>query len=467
MFYKNFFDLSLDLFCIANAEGYFTELNQRWEDITGYSIEELKAHPYMHFVHPDDRGDTQNATVKLSQGEPIYTFKNRYIHKNGKVIWLSWNSVNRDNKIYAVARDITAERNNEILLEQLQTNAKIGGWRRDLSASLIERTSQIYSIYDFDDLGQHTYEGVLALLQPDAREKLISMANACRLNGESFDDIFPLVSAKGRKKWVRIVGHADYERGKMVSVSGTVQDVTDQMIAKINLDQERIKSMQTSKLSMLGQLSAGVAHEINNPLSIISAANHSIMKHLDNPDKVKANSEIITKSVKRAANIVSGLKKFSRTGEKHQRAHVPLAVFFEELSLLLDPSLKTDYVSIEYNVDSSETTAYCSEMDLTQILINLIQNAAYAASETDEKWVKVIAKHKGDYTQISIIDSGKGLSQENLDNLYVPFYTTKPVGQGTGLGLSIAKGLVESNEGQIDYELADGHTCFTLKFKNN
>ena len=141
MFYKNFFDLSIDMFCIANAEGYFIELNQRWSETLGYSIEELKSKPYVEFVHPDDRGDTQNATVKLSKGEPVFTFKNRYIHKSGKVVWLSWNSVNRDGIVYAVARDITSEIENELLLDQLQKNAKIGGWKHDYSRNFAKNAS--------------------------------------------------------------------------------------------------------------------------------------------------------------------------------------------------------------------------------------------------------------------------------------------------------------------------------------
>jgi serine/threonine-protein kinase len=111
-----FFDLSLDLFCIANTQGYFWKVNGDFSRTLGYTTKELTSSPFIEFVHPEDRTDTLNEIMRLSRGEPTIQFKNRYRKKNGEYIWLEWNarSLKEEGMIYAVARDITER----ILLEE-------------------------------------------------------------------------------------------------------------------------------------------------------------------------------------------------------------------------------------------------------------------------------------------------------------------------------------------------------------
>jgi len=125
-----FFDLSLDLFCVASPDGYFTRVNPAFSRVLGYTADELVDRPYIEFVHPDDRGRTAVQAGRLQSGLPVLKFDNRYIHKGGAVHWLSWNATvdPEDGLIYAVARDMTdqkeIERHERLMARELDHRVK-------------------------------------------------------------------------------------------------------------------------------------------------------------------------------------------------------------------------------------------------------------------------------------------------------------------------------------------------------
>jgi PAS domain S-box-containing protein len=119
--FRSFFDLAADLACIADIEGYFREVNESWEKVLGYSRQELKGKPFLEFVHPDDRDRTLKViNEKLEHGETVFSFENRYLRKDGGVIWLAWTSrpIPETGLTYAVARDITQQKRAEAEREQ-------------------------------------------------------------------------------------------------------------------------------------------------------------------------------------------------------------------------------------------------------------------------------------------------------------------------------------------------------------
>ena len=126
-----FYELSLDMFCMADKHGYFTYLNQAWENCLGYSRKELTELPYVDFVHPEDKESTNSASKRLNSGQLVMHFENRYIAKDGSCKWLSWMaSPQPDGGVYAVARDITAQKEDaratELLLRKLElTNQEL------------------------------------------------------------------------------------------------------------------------------------------------------------------------------------------------------------------------------------------------------------------------------------------------------------------------------------------------------
>jgi PAS domain S-box-containing protein len=160
-----FFDLSLDLFCIANTQGYFWKLNSNFTRTLGYTAQELTSIPFIEFVHPDDRPDTLNEIAKLSRGEPTIQFKNRYCKKDGQYIWLEWTarSLTHEGVIYAVARDIT----DRIQLENEKNRIESAHFR--LSEIVQSATDAIIGI-DLDGIIQSWNLGAETLLGYTANE---------------------------------------------------------------------------------------------------------------------------------------------------------------------------------------------------------------------------------------------------------------------------------------------------------
>lgn len=104
---ENFFNISLELLCIASSDGYFLKMSREWENVLGYTIEELMSRPLTDFIHPDDINPTQLVLTHLNDQQPVHFFINRYRTKNGDFRYLEWNSMPAGNRIYAAARDIT------------------------------------------------------------------------------------------------------------------------------------------------------------------------------------------------------------------------------------------------------------------------------------------------------------------------------------------------------------------------
>jgi PAS domain S-box-containing protein len=156
-----FFELTPDLVCIAGKDGYFRRINQSVSKKLGYTNEELFAHPISNLIHPDDREQTQLTRVKMIEGQPLVNFQNRYIHKNGTIIWLEWTSIYFADKelVFAIAKDVTRRKETELQIEEKYNRFKglanhfKGNIERDrkyLSVELHEELAQLLAVLKID-----------------------------------------------------------------------------------------------------------------------------------------------------------------------------------------------------------------------------------------------------------------------------------------------------------------------------
>jgi C4-dicarboxylate-specific signal transduction histidine kinase len=218
------------------------------------------------------------------------------------------------------------------------------------------------------------------------------------------------------------------------------------------LDVERAKSVHGAKLMALGEMAGGIAHEINNPLAIIQT-NASFLKGLldGNIDKamgLRITDKIIS-TTERIAKIIKGLRSISRTGDNDPFNFVAVGQIIEETLGICREKFKIHDIKIEVENSNPLFQVECREVQLVQVLLNLLNNAYDAIEKLPEKWVKIEVKENPESVDISLTDSGGGLSQSIKDRIYEPFFTTKEVGKGTGLGLSISKGIVELHKGKL------------------
>lgn len=213
--------------------------------------------------------------------------------------------------------------------------------------------------------------------------------------------------------------------------------------------------MQSEKLAAVGQLAAGVMHEINNPLATISACVAAITGRLDalsQPEKVSVEEylEIIDKEVDRCTRIVDGLLDFSRPKGK-TKGPVALNALVDETLFLLKHHQRFKRLTLSLHLDPSIPTAMGNAEQLTQVLMALMLNAVDAMDERGKLSVRTgRSPHRSDEVMLEIEDNGIGIPRADQSKIFEPFYTTKPPGRGTGLGLSICYGIVQEHRGRLE-----------------
>jgi len=222
--------------------------------------------------------------------------------------------------------------------------------------------------------------------------------------------------------------------------------------------------MRSEKLSALGQMISGAAHELNNPLGGIYGYSQLLLEE-ELPTQVRSDIEVILRETKRCQNIVKNLLTFAR---KHDSEREPIDTneVINSVLELQSYQLKVDGIELEEELDQSLPKIIGDYHQLQQVFVHLINNANHALRES-KKTPKKLAVHSEfvqDSVQIKISDNGVGISNENKDKIFDPFFTTKEVGEGTGLGLSICFGIVESHHGKLFVDSTPGQgSTFTLE----
>jgi two-component system NtrC family sensor kinase len=213
--------------------------------------------------------------------------------------------------------------------------------------------------------------------------------------------------------------------------------------------QERL--VLSERLASLGQLSAGVAHEINNPLGTILLFSHALSKQINEGDAKQKNLQMIVNEASRCKNIVRGLLDFARQS-RISKSPTKLADLIKDVLLLLGSSAKLANVRLVPEIADDLPQMMIDGPQIKQMLVNLVQNGIDAISESGEVKIRARLLPKGDSVEISVEDNGCGISRENLSKIFTPFFTTKKMGKGTGLGLAIAYGVVKMHFGDISIQ---------------
>jgi two-component system, NtrC family, sensor kinase len=231
--------------------------------------------------------------------------------------------------------------------------------------------------------------------------------------------------------------------------------------------QEQLQSAE--KLASIGQLAAGVAHEINNPLGTILLYASMLQKETGIKDNVQHNSdlELILEETNRCKNIVSNLLNFARQGK--------LKVSSVNLALLLNGIIKNLQINplnrdILFNFDIQQSDPFIEgdQDQLRQVFINILNNACESMEDSGEKILGIRLCNEEEYLSVEIMDTGAGIPKENFSKIFTPFFTTKKIGKGTGLGLAIAYGIIKMHKGHINFSSSEGKgTVFTIRLPRN
>jgi signal transduction histidine kinase len=239
-------------------------------------------------------------------------------------------------------------------------------------------------------------------------------------------------------------------------------DQLQQSHQELSSAQQRL--MQSEKLASMGQISAGVAHEINNPLGTILLYSHMMLKEIKENDPRHEDFHMIANEATRCKNIVRGLLDFARQS-RVSKIPTNLAALIEEVLAITAPKAKEVGVEVTYEPQDEFPLMMIDGDQIKQMLVNLVNNGIDAITGTGAVSISARLNSRKDTVKLEVQDNGSGIPGENLSKLFTPFFTTKEMGKGTGLGLAIAYGVVKMHSGDICVESEEGQgTTFFISF---
>ena len=230
-------------------------------------------------------------------------------------------------------------------------------------------------------------------------------------------------------------------------------------------DEQTVKAITSARLASVGEMSAGIAHEINNPLAVINALASQVFKRLEKRndefvDEIEKISKIKS-MVLRIQKIIEGVKKFSRDGENQNYEYFDLTIFVDSIKDLTNYKMISSSISFQIDLNLTTKLIYGQEIQFSQVLINLINNSVDAISELEgDKFIRLEIKEHDGRHYFRLIDSGDGIPESVQVKMLEPFYTTKGQGKGTGLGLSLSREIIRKHGGDLYYVKENKNTTF-------
>lgn len=254
----------------------------------------------------------------------------------------------------------------------------------------------------------------------------------------------------------------------------TLSQAINKMAASLLEAQTQIIKQQellivSSKMSSLGEMAGGIAHEINTPLAVIAlkadlleAASHTEEFTLNGREIVADACAMIHRTTDRIAKIIIGLRAFARDGASDPFQKMDVQSIVKDTLDLCSEKFRGSGVVLHVQMPENELLLSCRATQISQVLLNLLSNSFDASQEISEKWIKIEARDLGTEVELSVTDSGHGISAAIRSKLAQPFFTTKEVGKGTGLGLSISRGIVMDHGGHLILDEQSPHTRFVI-----
>lgn len=253
---------------------------------------------------------------------------------------------------------------------------------------------------------------------------------------------------------------------EIVGYLGVAEDISERIKLQNVIEEQRAQMYESSKLSTLGEMASGIAHEINNPLTIIRSKVNQIAKKMElgqlDPMTLKKDLEKIDETVFRISKIILGLRLLSRDSSQDDFRTENLLVIIDEVLSLCTERFRNHNIKLMYELQG-DVMISARASQIGQVILNLLNNSFDAVESMSDKWVKISLELEASFVVIKVTDSGHGIPTSIISKIFEPFYTTKEVGKGTGLGLSISKNIIMSHGGEFSYDHKAMNTTFIIK----
>jgi PAS domain S-box-containing protein len=435
---------------------------------------------WLNVVHPEDRRVVKRIWERLSvsgTSEDLY----RIVRPNGEIRWLharAWASLGADRKpqrFEGIVRDVTEIKAAQIALEasesrlrQVMNTGRIGIWEMNSRTFEVRWSPVFKEICGFAPDFPPSFEAFSAIYHPEDSARMVEDHLDLVAGRRTEFAPFRIIRPDGSIRWLQSIGSIREESdGTDTWQIGTVIDVTKIREAELIIEAQRAKMTSASKMSALGEMAGGLAHEINNPVAIIHG-NAALLRQLALSGEMDATlmahtAEVIETTATRIAKITRSLRAFARDGDQDPFERVKLKAVVEETVEFCRERFLGHGINFIIEPIDPALELRCRPVQISQVLLNLLNNAHDAVEKGKASWIRVAVIGTYEQVELSVTDSGSGIAPDLRDKIFQPFFTTKEVGRGTGLGLSVAKGIVESHEGTLLVDTQSPNTRFVMK----
>jgi two-component system NtrC family sensor kinase len=371
-------------------------------------------------------------------------------------------------------RDVTRLKNLEYTLKETEAfltkiihGSPVAIVVADRNANILLMNPAAEELFGYTQREAVTQVSVPNLYPPGTAKDIIKQLRSRKLGGKGklLSTHTTIMDANGEKIPVELNASIIYENDTEVATIGIYKDLRTILAMEEKLKKADAQIVQSEKMASLGKLAAGVAHEINNPLTGILMYAHIAKDGLGKNNQLQKELEYIVEDAERCSDIVKDLLTYSRQAVNAEKETQPLNDLVNEgLALIRDQKL---FLNIRLVKQFSKDKLYIKvdKNQMNQVIINLVMNAVDAMRKKGALTLRTYQDRKQNEICLEISDTGSGIPKENLPRIFDPFFTTKEQGQGTGLGLSTVYGIVKENHGNISVKDTGPHgTTFLLKF---
>ncbi len=457
-----------DAIFMIDLEGRLIFGNRSGEDLTGYSLAEFRGLPIASLLSLEAARESAARLAAVRAGEDVSPwFETEITRKDGTRVWVEAQvaTVLRDGAPVGrigVVRDITERRRSEESLRLLESAVRHAGESIIITTAELDLPGpQILFVNPaFVKITGYTAEEVIGRTPRILQGPLSDRAALDRLRAElsaGQESYGETINYRKDRTPFPVAWHITPvrdEQGRVGHFVGIQRDLTEEKRAEQQLAAQREALYQSEKLGAMGQLLAGVAHELNNPLSVVIG--HATLLAGTAPPEVAERAAKIQSAAERCGRIVKNFLALARQ-RPTRREPVDLKRVVREAVELLAYPLRVDTVEVTQRL-AAELPALSADPDeLHQVVVNLISNAQQAMRESaSPRKLTITTRRAGDRAVLEVADTGPGVPAEIRSKIFEPFFTTKPPGQGTGLGLSLCQSIVERHRGTLSVESAPG-----------
>lgn len=476
---QSYLDLAGVILLALDSEGRVTLLNRQGEAILGWNAKNLVGRDWASTCLPEELREQARERLRASlegQGPGTTIEEYEVLNRQGGRRLVAWRHVVlRDPQgtptgLLSSGEDVTEQRaaqtalaKSEQLLRQAQALAGLANYEAQLPDGEIFWSEEMYRILGREPaLGPPNLAEFLDnYVDPVDRDRFERRWSEVSAQGGNFDLEFRVQAGDGRQRFVHAAALVVREAEGRIRVSGTLHDITERQRIAEEMRQAQERLTQFARLSTMGEMAAGLAHEINQPLTAITTFSQALTRLMTRPDgpdaaEIKEVLDQIAAQALRAGDVIRRLRSFVKNREVQQE-QFDITDLVEETLIFAEPDARLSSIRLRLEADPGLPPVNCDRVQIQQVLLNLLRNAVDATNDAGPALREVVVATRllaNGEIEVSVSDHGPGISPLVAENLGHPFFTTKA--SGTGLGIAISRSILRAHGGQFGHRLTPG-----------